>query len=420
MDLPTICLAALLAVILVSCLTSTNVGIPAMGAAWIIGVYVAPRYGASVDIAGVVRSFPTDLFITLTGTTLLFAGAQANGTLNLLVSRGVVICRRRPGFLPPAFFLLALCLAASGAGNIAPVALIAPSAMALARPMQISPLLMSLAVAHGSIAGGLSPVSPIGIVVFEKLRVAGIGDAMWYVCGCNLLANCLVAAIAYCVLHRHRTDPRRDQELQGAPVGASVDSVSWRHTTTIAAIGLVFGAVIISGVHLGFAALVAASLLWLVGAADEKLTLRATPWNVVLMVCGVSMLVKLAENVGALELFARGLSQVAGPRTVNCWMALITGSISIFSSTSGVVLPTFLPMVPDLVRETGGGDSRSLAAAIAIGSNLVDVSPLSTIGALCVAAAAESGDTRQLFNRLLLWGIFMAPAAAALSLVLLR
>ena len=67
----------------------------------------------------------------------------------------------------------------------------------------------------------------------------------------------------------------------------------------------------------------------------------------------------------------------------------MTGSISTYSSTSGVVLPAFLPTVTSLVARVGGGDPLAVALSINVGSSLVDVSPLSTIGALCVAAVAD-------------------------------
>ena len=51
---------------------------------------------------------------------------------------------------------------------------------------------------------------------------------------------------------------------------------------------------------------------------------------------------------------------------------------------------------------------------------VVDVSPLSTIGALCVAAAAKSFDTKPLFNRMLIWGFVMAPLSAIACQLLLR
>jgi hypothetical protein len=52
-----------------------------------------------------------------------------------------------------------------------------------------------------------------------------------------------------------------------------------------------------------------------------------------------------------------------------------------------------------------------------IGSHLVDVSPLSTIGALCIAAAPADVDTRRLFNLMLAWGFSMTIVGAALCYI---
>jgi hypothetical protein len=52
-----------------------------------------------------------------------------------------------------------------------------------------------------------------------------------------------------------------------------------------------------------------------------------------------------------------------------------------------------------------------------IGGHVVDVSPLSTIGALCMAGAAGS-DTRRLFIQLLAWGLSMAVVAAVICYLL--
>ena len=45
---------------------------------------------------------------------------------------------------------------------------------------------------------------------------------------------------------------------------------------------------------------------------------------------------------------------------------------------------------------------------------MVDVSPLSTLGALCVAAVADPGDARALFRKLLIWGLSMSVVGAIL------
>jgi hypothetical protein len=48
-----------------------------------------------------------------------------------------------------------------------------------------------------------------------------------------------------------------------------------------------------------------------------------------------------------------------------------------------------------------------------VGGHLVDVSPLSTIGALCIAGLVPgTEDPRVLFNRLLAWGLSMTVVGA--------
>ena len=53
-----------------------------------------------------------------------------------------------------------------------------------------------------------------------------------------------------------------------------------------------------------------------------------------------------------------------------------------------------------------------MALSINVGSALVDVSPLSTIGALCVAAVADVVVARKLFRAMLEWGVAMTLVGA--------
>ncbi|MFN9960017.1 MAG: C4-dicarboxylate ABC transporter, partial [bacterium] len=83
-----------------------------------------------------------------------------------------------------------------------------------------------------------------------------------------------------------------------------------------------------------------------------------------------------------------------------------------YSSTAGVVYPAFLPAVPGLVAKLGGGNPLEIALSINVGAALVDVSPLSTIGSLCIAAVPAGVDSKPLFRALLLWGFAMTLVAA--------
>ena len=84
-DLSWISLAALLVTIVLSCTTTVNPGFLAIVFAWVIGVYMGRP---PIGLKGVVAGFPTELFLTLVGVTLLFAAAQGNGTLDRVAQAG--------------------------------------------------------------------------------------------------------------------------------------------------------------------------------------------------------------------------------------------------------------------------------------------------------------------------------------------
>jgi len=198
-------------------------------------------------------------------------------------------------------------------------------------------------------------------------------------------------------------------------------SVAWtsRHRTTLVVGALWILAVVLFKANPGLAAFGAASALILLRAADDADMVRAVPWAVILMVCGVSVLIGVLEKTGGMDLFTTMLATIATPDSVNGTISFVTGLISTYSSTSGVVYPAFLPAVPGLVTKLGGGNPLEIALSINVGAAIVDVSPLSTIGALCMAAIPHGGDSKALFRSLLLWGFSMTVAGAVFCQLLI-
>ena len=92
MNLAVISVIALAIAVLVSCVTSLNVGVLAIAMAWIVGVYIG-----GIPLNTVIAGFPTPLFLTLVGVTLLFSLAQTNGTLDKLAHHAVRLCRGNRG-----------------------------------------------------------------------------------------------------------------------------------------------------------------------------------------------------------------------------------------------------------------------------------------------------------------------------------
>jgi hypothetical protein len=64
------------------------------------------------------------------------------------------------------------------------------------------------------------------------------------------------------------------------------------------------------------------------------------------------------------------------------------------------------------VEKLGGGDPLQIALSVNVGAAIVDVSPLSTIGALCVAGISDPATARVVFRQMLLWGFAMTIVGA--------
>jgi len=397
-------LAALIVAIVLSMVTRINVGLVGLVMAWLVGAFVA-----GLPTGTIIGGFPTSLFLTLTGMTLLFAAAESNGTIERLARRAVALARGEARSVPVFFFVVACLLSAVGPGAVSSVALIVPLAMAIGRQLRVPTMLTALVVANGANAGNLSPISAVGVIANSRMAEAGLGGHEWLVMTANLVASAVVAAAAYVGLggwRLPRTEVRETAVEDIAFTGA--------HRLTMVVLGAWIAGVLVFELPLGMSAFAGAVLLVGIGAADETASMKRTPWGIILMVCGMTTLVALLEETGGMELFTALLSGVATPGTINGVIAFVTGAISLYSSTSGVVLPAFLPTVPGLVEQLGGGDPLAISLSINVGSSLVDVSPLSTIGALCVAAVADTGQGHVLFRQLLAWGLAMALVGAVL------
>jgi hypothetical protein len=147
---------------------------------------------------------------------------------------------------------------------------------------------------------------------------------------------------------------------------------------------------------------------------DEAKAIQRMPWGVILMVTGVTVLVAMMQATDGMALITAGIAAISSPATIEPVVAFGTGLVSVYSSTSGVVLPAFLPMVPQLSERLAGASPLHIAWSMNVGASLVDLSALSTVGALYIAGAPPGTDVRALFNGLLVWGLSMSVVGAAL------
>ena len=412
MSLPVLSIVAFAICIVLSAVTTINVGIVSIAFAFIVGV----SFGG-MTVREVAGGFPSNLFLILVGVTLLFSLAATNGTLEKLAQRSVKLARGRVGLIPIIFFALSASLAAIGAGNIAATALLAPMAMAVASRLGISAFLMTIVVATGANAGGLSPIAPTGVIangLLARIDIVGQEASTFFN---NFVAQAVVGLTGYLVFGGYRLLRSRGGASGATEDDDPVGPLTNSQKLTIGVIAGLVLSVVFFDVNVGMGAFIAAAFLILVRASDEGAAIKAMPWHAIMMVSGVTVLISILQQTGGMDLFTSLLARFSNQTTVTGTIAFITGLISVYSSSSGVVLPAFIPTIPSLIEQLGGGDPIAIAASINVGAHMVDVSPLSTLGAICIASAPATENRTALFNKLLAWGLSMSVVGALVCYV---
>lgn len=425
-------LAALVVVVIISCVNEElNPGFLSIGFAIVVGGIWANLSGTAV-----MRLFPTNLFMILAGMTFLFAMAQNNGTMSKFTAYSVRLCGGNTRLIPLILFLLTTFLTTIGPGNIASVALMAPVAMALATRIGLSAFLMTLVVVGAANGAAFSPFAPTGIIsnniiakLAPQLGLTDLTGLAWKIHWNSEVAQSVINFAGFMIfggwawLGKQKGDVLHIDEI--APKPEPFTTKQWLTLGSVAALILMVvlpglpavkpllpKAVINMFSNVGSVAFILATVLMLFQVADVKASIRAMPWVAIMMVCGVTVLIEVMDKAGGLKALVSMIASISGPVTVNAWLGLFTGVISAYSSSSGVVVPMFLPLVPGLIKEIGGGNPVALISSINVGAHLVDSSPLSTLGALCIACAGEHEDKSKLFKNLLLWGLAMSVVGA--------
>lgn len=417
MLLPYLALFALILAILIGAFKpKINIGLVAITFALFLGYYFFDL--KEKEIAGF---FPTHLFMMLVGITALFGIANENGALNVLTQKITKSVGKNKKMIPFVFFLLAFALSALGPGNIASVALIAPIAIITAVRNKSSVFLMSIMVCTGANAGAFSPIAPTGIILLGLMDKINLDTANlpWVVFLASAVIQSLSALLAFFVLRKYKNNPTEEEILEegeGIEAIEEQKNLNKEQTLTLLAILLLVVSVAIFKVPISIASFTLALVLMFLVRVEDLI--KQIPWDAILLVSGVMVLIGLLEKSGALTLAVNFLATISTSSSINGVLAFVSGIVSAYSSSSGIVLPAFVPLLPGLEEQLVGSNITNMLIAVAVGSHMVDVSPLSTLGALCIACMPKK-HRAELFKNLMIWGVGMAFVGAFLSFIIL-
>ena len=376
-------LLVLIAVIAAAFIFKVNTGLAAIMASLVL------VYAVGMPEKFLISAFDNKMFLMLFGVMYLFCIAQENKTLDVLAKKVLNLCKGNAKIFPLILFLLGAVLSAVGPGPISITALMAAIIVALAKQTGCSPISLLPFGALGAFAGGLSPITPSGIVAITKSTEAGIAGIAGPLNLKMALINAIFAIVLYFFVFKwHKFDSSSIAQGSMDEKVAPFTGKQWATLGGIAAVAMMA----FMGFNVGLAAISVAVILTVFHCADEVAALKKVSWGTLLMINGVGILISLVTELGGIELLCNGLQKLVGPATASSIMCLLGGVMSWFSSASGVVMPTLIPTVPALTSSMAAGSDVFVAVAICIGAHFAAMSPLSSCGGLMLAAYSSSGE----------------------------
>jgi di/tricarboxylate transporter len=450
MSAPVLSIIILTAMFLLATVLPLNMGALAFVGAFLLGTVVL-----GMTTNDILANFPGGLFLTIVGVTYLFAIAQNNGTIDLLVRGAVRMVGSRVALIPWVMFAVTAVITAVGALSPAAVAIIAPIALSFAGKYKINPLLMGMMVIHGAQAGGFSPIAVYGVTVNGILAKTDLDFSPTALFLSSLLFNLIIALVLFVVLGgrkllssrvSHFVEQAAEARMAvsvGAKAGSDVsfkgfgsgmygprdpagDGVaatrerSERIPQMVTIAGLIALAVIALGfkVDVGFVSITIAIVLALVSPAAQKGAINKISWSTVLLICGMLTFVGVLEEAGTIEFVSNGVAGMGMPLLAALLICYIGAVVSAFASSTAILAALIPLAVPFL--STGEIGAVGVICALAVASTIVDVSPFSTNGALVLANAPESVDKDGFYKQILGYSgvvIVAGPVLAWLALV---
>ncbi len=101
-----------------------------------------------------------------------------------------------------------------------------------------------------------------------------------------------------------------------------------------------------------------AAMLLLLEVVDQEKAIYGIPWSTLILVSGVAILVNVVNIAGGIDMLSAILASIMTERTAPGILAITSGFMSAVSSASGVVMPTLIPTIPNIVSEIGVGNGQ--------------------------------------------------------------
>ena len=386
-SLALVSLIVLVAVILIGFFRKVNVGLVAILAVTIFGMFIGQSDSATI------KGFSASLFIMLLGVSFLCSVAISNGSLELMSRKFLKLSGGHAIVAPILIYLIGAGIAAIGPGCVPALGIVAALSLPLGKSTGYNSVMLALIGEIGSFAGRFSPITPESVLIRSLAEPQGISGYQLPLIIYAVVTTVVLSVVVFFVFKSHKVQTTRME-------GEELPKFTPHQILTLLGFVVVIIACAFFKRNVGLISFAVGIFLILIKAADEKVVFKTISWSTLLMVTGFGMLMEAVINVGGVELLSNALASIMTPRTAVAIQGLTAGLMSWFSSAIGVVWPTLVPTVGDIAAKVGVS-ANGLISIMALTAAFAGLSPASTGGGLIMAANATDPEfTKEKENKL--------------------
>lgn len=412
--------SAIALAIIIGYKTGFNTGIFAIIFAYLLGCFalgLAPKK--------VIGGWPVNTMFVIFSVSLFYNFALVNGTLEKTARYLLYACRRFPGLLPFALYFASAGIAALGAGFFTVMAFMAPIALLICEEAKMDKMVGAAAVNCGALSGANFMTSGSGIIfrgLMDENNYASVSFNFTSVIFIESVIFSLLLIVIFRFITRKNSEVQKNMVFEKPDAFTSKQKINLILIIVMIAVVLLFPILHIifpasaavtfinSKIDVGLTAIAFSAAALFLKLAPQDEVIKKVPWNTIIMICGVGMLINVAIEAGTLDLMASWAGSSLPVYVVPVAFSLIGSVMSFFSSTLGVVCPALFPLVPSLAAATGI-NPLIIFSSIVIGAQSSAISPFSSGGSLVLGSCTNDKERTAMFTRLL----FVAVPVSVIS-----
>lgn len=403
-------IAAIAISVIIGYKTSFNTGFFAMIFAYFVG-----GFAMGMSPKEIIDGWPVSTMFVIFSVSLFYNFALVNGTLEKTARYLLYAFRKFPGLLPFALYLASAGISALGAGFFTVMAFMAPITLLICEEAKMNKLIGAVAINCGALSGANFMTSGSGIIFRGLMDEGGYTDVSFHYSAIIFVSSVIFSLL---LITFFRYIPKGNRNIapnasfcKPEPFTALQKKNLYLMIIMIVVVlifpilHIIFPSIEIisfinSQVDVGLVAIIFSAIALFMKLASQKDVLAKVPWNTIIMICGVGMLINIAIIAGTINLLATWAGSSLPMWLVPIAFSIVGAIMSFFSSTLGVVCPALFPLVPALAATTGI-NPLVLFTSIVIGAQSSAISPFSSGGSLIMGSCTTEEERNHIFPKLL-------------------